>query len=266
MPGHRDLKHHTIAITGASSGIGAAFAHTLASRRANLVLIARRRDRLKQLAQTLRAEHGTTVTVVPLDLSSAAAATELRSALTAAEVTVTSLINNAGFGSFGEFLHEDPERQREMIAVDITAPVQLSRAFLPDIVAAKGFLLNVASMAAYTPTPRMAVYGGAKAFVLSWTEALWAETRHTGATVFALSPGATSTEFNTVVGTDDATAGAPMRTAQDVVATAMAHLDRRSPGPSVIDGHRNRASSLAGRLLSRRTLATMIHRLTAPAG
>lgn len=132
-----------------------------------------------------------------------------------------------------------------------------------DIVAAEGFLINVASMAAYAPTPRMAVYGGAKAFVLSWTEALWAETRHTGATVFALFPGATSTEFNAVVGTDDATVWAPMRTAEDVVATAMAHLERHSPDPSTIDGRRNRLAALAGRALSRRTLAVMTHRLTA---
>lgn len=200
---------------------------------------------------------------MPLDLASPTAVTELRSALDAAEVVVTSLINNAGFGSFGEFLHDDPERLNEMIAVDILAPVQLSHAFLPDIIAAEGFLINVASMAASAPTPRMAVYGGAKAFVLSWTEALWAETRHTGATVFALSPGATSTEFNAVVGTDDATAGASMRTAEDVVATAMAHLERRSPGPSTIDGRQNRLAALAGRVLSRRTLAVMTHRLTA---
>jgi NAD(P)-dependent dehydrogenase (short-subunit alcohol dehydrogenase family) len=95
-------------------------------------------------------------------------------------------------------------------------------------------------MAAYTPTPRMAVYGAAKAFVLSFTESLWIELRGTGVTAFALSPGATSTEFNTVVGTDDATAGARMRTADDVVATALAHLDSRNPGPSVIDGSTNR--------------------------
>ncbi|MGO1225523.1 MULTISPECIES: SDR family NAD(P)-dependent oxidoreductase [unclassified Brachybacterium] len=263
MPSHRNLQNHTVAVTGASSGIGAAFAHALAGRGAGLVLIARRRDRLEQLAGTLRAEHGAAVTVVPLDLASPDAVTELRSALDAAGVAVTSLINNAGFGSFGEFLHDDPARLNEMIAVDITAPVQLSRAFLPDIIAAEGFLINVASMAAYAPTPRMAVYGGAKAFVLSWTEALWAETRHTGATVFALSPGATSTEFNAVVGTDDATAGASMRTAEDLVATAMAHLEHRSPGPSTIDGRQNRLAALAGRVLSRRTLAVMTHRLTA---
>src|SRR5690606_23074598 len=114
------------------------------------------------------------------------------------------------------------------------------------------FLVNVASMAAYTPTPRMAVYGATKAFVLSFTEALWAELRDTGLTVFALSPGATATEFNAVVGTDDATAGARMRTPEDVVATAVAHLERRNPGPSVIDGRSNRVASLVARHATRR--------------
>jgi short-subunit dehydrogenase len=110
----------------------------------------------------------------------------------------------------------------------------------------------------------MAVYGAAKAFVLSFTEALWAELRGTGVTAFALSPGATSTEFNAVVGTDDATAGARMRRPEDVVTTALTHLDRRNPGPSVIDGGSNRVGAAAMRLLSRRSVVTMMHRLTDP--
>ncbi|UWX97366.1 SDR family NAD(P)-dependent oxidoreductase [Arthrobacter zhaoxinii] len=107
-------------------------------------------------------------------------------------------------------------RLAQEIAVDISTPVQISAAFLPDMVTAgKGFLINVASISGYTPTPRMAVYRAAKAFVLSFTESLWVETRTTGVTVFALSPGATSTEFNAVVGTDHATARARMRTPDD---------------------------------------------------
>ena len=120
-------------------------------------------------------------------------------------------------------------------------------------------------MAAYTPTPRMAIYGAAKAFVLSFTESLWAETRGTGVTVFALSPGATSTEFNAVVGTDDATAGARMRTPDDVVTTALIHLARPNPGPSVIDGPLNRVGATAARMMGRRGTATMMHRVTDPA-
>jgi hypothetical protein len=261
-----DYPHHTILITGASSGIGEAFARALASRGASLVLVARRRDRLDALAQELKKAHGVTVTAITQDLSSPAVGAELAAAVAAAGLHLTGIINNAGFGTFGEFIEEDPERLAQEIAVDINAPVQISSAFLPDMVKeGGGFLINVASMAAYTPTPRMAVYGAAKAFVLSFTESVWAETRASGVTVFALSPGATSTEFNAVVGTEDATSGARMRTPGDVVATALAHLDRRDPGPSVIDGNSNRVGANIGRVLSRRATAAMMHRLTDPA-
>ena len=261
-----DYPKHTILITGASSGIGAAFARALAAKGANLVLVARRRDRLDSLAIELRRAHGVTVTAITQDLRSESVGHELAAAVATAGLHLTGVINNAGFGTFGDFVEEDAERLAQEIAVDISAPVQISSAFLPEMVkAGRGFIINVASMAAYTPTPRMAVYGAAKAFVLSFTESLWAETRGSGVTVFALSPGATSTEFNAVVGTDDATAGARMRTPEDVVATALTHLERRKPGPSVIDGSSNRVGANIGRILSRRRTATMMHRLTNPA-
>ncbi|RUR00985.1 SDR family NAD(P)-dependent oxidoreductase [Labedella endophytica] len=261
-----DYADHTILITGASSGIGASFARALARRGSDLVLVARREDRLRALAAELEQAHGVTVTAIAQDLGSPSAGTDLASAIAAAGRRVTGVINNAGFGTFGDFIDEAPGRLSQEIAVDIHAPVQISSAFLPGMVAAgDGFLINVASMAAYTPTPRMAVYGGAKAFVLSFTESVWAETRSSGVTVFALSPGATSTEFNAVVGTDDATAGARMRTADDVVSTALSHLESRNPGPSVIDGFSNRLSANLGRVLSRRSIAALMHRLTDPA-
>jgi short-subunit dehydrogenase len=261
-----DYRQQTVLITGASSGIGAAFARALAARGADLVLVARRRDRLEALASELEAAHRVNIAAIVQDLGSPSAGLDLLSAVAEAGLQVTGVINNAGFGTFGDFVTEDPSRLSREIAVDVSAPVQLSSAFLPRMLeAGQGFLINVASMAAYTPTPRMAVYGAAKAFVLSFTESLWAETRSSGVTVFALSPGATSTEFNAVVGTDDATAGARMRTAADVVATALAHLERRNPGPSVIDGLGNRISAKAGRLMSRRATATLMHRLTDPA-
>lgn len=260
-----DYRNQTILITGASSGIGAAFARALAARGSDLILVARRRDRLVALAAELEASDGVSVTAITQDLTSPTAGSDLFASVVAGGLQVTGVINNAGFGTFGPFIEEDHERLAVEIAVDVNAPVQISAAFLPGMVSARsGFLINVASMAAYAPAPRMAVYGAAKAFVLSFTEALWAETRASGVTVFALSPGATSTEFNTVVGTDDATAGARMRTAEDVVATALAHLDRRSPGPSVIDGSSNRVGAGLSRVLSRRSVAAMMHRITDP--
>lgn len=266
MPGMSfSYASQTILITGASSGIGLEFARALAARGASLVLVARRHDRLERLAAELHRDHGVTVHVLAVDLSSARAIAEIRSGIKALGVPVTGLINNAGFGTFGPFLDEDPGRLAEEITVDVATPVQLTAAFLPGIVAAEtGLLINVASMAAYTPTPRMAVYGAAKAFVLSFTEALWAELRGTGVTVFALSPGATSTEFNDVVGTDDATAGAKPRTSADVVNTALTHLESKRPGPSVIDGTSNRFATNAIKFVSRRRTALLMHRMTDP--
>lgn len=261
-----DYRSQTVLITGASSGIGASFGRALAARGADLVLVARRRDRLAALSAELEGAHGVTVTVIAQDVGSASVSTDLASAVSAAGIRVTGVINNAGFGTFGDFVEEDADRLAQEIAVDISAPVQITSAFLPGMIeSGRGFLINVASMAAYTPTPRMAVYGAAKAFVLSFTESLWAETRASGVIVFALSPGATSTEFNAVVGTDDATAGARMRTADDVVATALTHLERRNPGPSVIDGSTNRLGANLGRVVSRRRTAALMHRLTDPA-
>ncbi|MBD3781283.1 MAG: SDR family oxidoreductase [Micrococcales bacterium] len=256
----------TVLVTGASSGIGAAFARALAARGADVVLVARRLDRLRSLAAEIEAAHPVTATPLAADLTSPTAGADLHAQVTSRGLRVTGLVNNAGFGTFGPFVDEDPERLLEEIAVDVAAPVQLTAAFLPGMVAAgNGFVINVASIAGYNPTPRMAVYGATKAFVLSFSEALWAETRGTGVTVFALSPGATSTEFNAVVGTDDATAGARMRTPDDVVATALAHLGRRDPGPSVIDGRGNRAASVAVRFMTRRAVARTTHWITDPA-
>jgi short-subunit dehydrogenase len=256
----------TVLITGASSGIGRQFAAALAQRGAALVLVARRLDRLETLAAELRAAHGATVDVVSADLASPTAAADLHAIVHQRGISVTSLINNAGFGTFGPFADEDLARLSDEIAVDITAPMSLSHLFLPELTKwGNGFLINVASMAAYTPAPRMAVYAAAKAFVLSFTEALWAEMQGSGVTVFALSPGATSTEFNAVVGTEDATAGARKRTPADVVSTALAHLERRSPGPSAIDGTSNRIGAVVSRIPSRRQSVRMMNRLTDPA-
>jgi len=255
----------TVLVTGASSGIGSAFAHALAERGAYLVLVARREDRLHNLAEELRTAHGVIVSVISMDLSSPTVAPDLQRAVLERGLRITSLINNAGFGSFGPFIEQELPRLIDEIAVDVTAPVSLSSVFLPDLLkAGNGFLINLASMAAYTPAPRMAVYAASKAFVLNFTEALWAETRDTGVTVFALSPGATNTEFNAVVGTDDATAGARMRTAGQVVATALKHLERRNPGPSVIDGTGNQAGAAVSKLLNRRAIVTAMNRVTDP--
>ncbi|HYQ64474.1 SDR family NAD(P)-dependent oxidoreductase [Actinophytocola sp.] len=261
-----DYRSQTVLLTGASSGIGAALTAALAARGANLVLVARRAERLASLAEDLRRTHGVRVEAIPFDLTSPAAGNELRDAVADRDVEVTSLVNNAAFGTFGPFAGADPGRLAAEIAVDVTAPVALTAAFMPQMLSAgNGFIVNVAGVTAYLPSPRMAVYSAAKAFVLSFSESLWTELRGTGLTACAVCPGATDTDFTTGMGPGAGvlTSGR-MRTPEDVAATAIRHLDRRNPGPAVIDGRANRMSVIMSRLTSRRTSARMMDRVFDP--
>lgn len=261
-----DYRAQTVLLTGAGSGIGAAFARTLAARGANLVLVARRADRLTSLADELSRTTGVRLDVIPSDLSRPGVADELRQAVAERGVRVTGLINNAAFGSFAPFVELDPDHLSAEVAVNALAPMRLTAAFLPGMVdAGHGFVINVAGVSAYLPSPRMAVYSATKAFALTFTESLWTELRGTGVTVFAVCPGATATDFTTGLGPDAAvlTAG-KVRTPDDVVTTALKHLDGRNPGPVVIDGRANRLGVLASRLLSRRRSALTMARVFDP--
>ena len=246
-----DYRGQTTLITGASSGIGVEFARGFAERGSDVVLVARRLERLEGLAAELSATYGIRATAIRLDLSLPASGQALAEEVDRRGLAVTSLVNNAGFGTFGPFHAEDPKRLREEINVDVANVVDISRAFIGRLRAAgNGVLINVASMAAYGPIPNMAVYAAAKAFVLSFTEALWQESLGTGLRVIALSPGATRTEFNDVLGTEEATRGAAFQTPRQVVETALRALDRRAPPPSVVSGWPNRLMANASRLLS----------------
>ena len=261
-----DYHAQTVLLTGASSGIGASFATALAARGSNLVLVARNAQRLESTADKLRREYGVRVETIPFDLSRPAAGSELREAVADRGVAVTSLINNAAFGTFGPFAESDPGRLAAEIAVDAAAPVQLTAAFMPQMLsAARGFIINVAGVSAYFPSPRMAVYSAAKAFVLSFSESLWMELRGTGITAFAVCPGATDTGFTTGMGTEASVLrSGRMRTPDDVVATALGHLERRNPGPVVIDGRSNQLGALMTRLMSRRSSGMIMERVTDP--
>jgi short-subunit dehydrogenase len=249
-----DYANQTILITGASSGIGAEFARQLAARASNLVLVARRLDRLDALAAELRAGHSVTVTTVALDLAEPRAGETLAAELGTRGIALTGLINNAGFGTFGQFHDAGAEELRREIAVDVASLVDISHAFIDQLrTAGRGILVNVASIAAYQPIPTMAVYGAAKAFVLSFTEALWYESRSTGLRVLSLAPGATQTEFFEVAG-EAAGGGVKRATPSEVVTVALRALDRGTQ-PSVIYGGGNRVLSVVSRLFSRRRIA-----------
>ncbi|MFF5582993.1 SDR family NAD(P)-dependent oxidoreductase [Streptomyces hygroscopicus] len=254
-----DYHGQTTLITGASAGIGVEFARRIAQRGSHVVLVARRRERLEKLAAELTAAHGIRATAIPLDLSLPAAGQALAEETARRGLSVTSVVNNAGFGTFGPFHTEDPRRLSEEISVDVANVVDITRAFIEPLRASgTGVLVNVASMAAYLPVPNMAVYAAAKAFVLHFTEALWHESRGTGLRVLALSPGATDTEFFDVVGTDGADGGTRRQSPQEVVATALRTLDRRTPPPSVISGRLNRVMASLGRASSRRRAVMMM--------
>jgi short-subunit dehydrogenase len=242
-----DFAATTALITGASSGIGAAFADALAARGANLVLVARREDRLNELAAELGTRHGITATPIAMDLARADAAAELHDDLERRGIRIDSLINNAGFGMRGDLVNANPARVAAMIQLNIATLVALTQAFLPPLIASgRGALVNIASVVAYQPTPHMAVYGASKAFVLSFTEAIAYETRASGLRVLAVSPGATATEFFEVANAEDVARGRVQTPAQ-VVATALRALDRRHTPPSVVSGATNAiAATLAG--------------------
>ncbi|MEU1547820.1 SDR family oxidoreductase [Nocardia sp. NPDC005745] len=252
-----DYHRQTVIVTGASSGLGAEFARQLARRGANLVLVARRADRLESLAAELTHAHGVTVTTVARDLGLPDAGRTLRAELEARGIYATGLVNNAGFGTHNAFTDEDPDRLQSMIALNVSALVDLSRAYIDPLTSTDtGVLINVASLLGFQPTPYLSVYGATKAFVLSFTESLWEETRGTGLRVLAVCPGAMQTEFFDVAGSQSADYGTKRATPEQVVTIALATLDRRSAPPSVITN--GRPLALAGKLLPRRPMVRLM--------
>lgn len=186
----------TALITGASAGIGAAFARELAARQTNLFLVARSEEKLQQLAQQLQEQYKIHVDFLVQDLTEPAAATAVFNAVTQKGLTIDLLINNAGFGEYGSFAELDGERQVKMVQLNILALVDLTHQFLPGMQQRRsGSIINMASTAAFQPMPYFSVYAASKAFVLSFSEALWAENRSYGVHVLAVCPGPTETNF-----------------------------------------------------------------------
>ncbi|ACK70268.1 short-chain dehydrogenase/reductase SDR [Gloeothece citriformis PCC 7424] len=186
----------TALVTGASSGIGAAFAKELAKSKTNLVLVARSQDKLEQLAKQLQQQHPIQVEVMVQDLSLPGAAREVYDKITQKGLMIDTLINNAGFGDYGKFTQRELSRQVEMIHLNITTLVELTYLVLAPMQSqGYGNIINVASIAAFQPLPYLSVYAATKAFVLSFTEAIWAENKNTGVNILALCPGPTESQF-----------------------------------------------------------------------
>jgi len=192
----------SVLITGASGGIGYELAKLFARDHHNLILIARSGDKLAQIATELRTQ-GVTVKTVPLDLSTPLAPKFLFDQLQTEGVAVDILINNAGFGAFGEFAQMSNDEIFGQIQLNITALTELTRLFLPAMLARRiGRIMNVASTAGFQPGPLMAVYYATKAYVISFSEALANEVRNSGVTVTCFCPGATHTGFAKRAGND----------------------------------------------------------------
>ncbi len=233
-------------ITGASSGIGKEFARRLASEKMNLILVARRKDRLEKLAEELKEKHSVKNVVVPLDLSKDNFMKELKEYVEDREVGL--LINNAGFGYSGEFGDGDVEQQTDMIRVNCIAPTVLTHHFVQSMKERKkGAIIFLGSLVGFLPTPFTTTYSATKAFNLFMGEGLWYELRKYNIDVLTLNPGGTDTEFQKVANTS---AGPIPRTVEEVVNTAMRNLGRR---PSVVDGFYNKVISVIPRFITRRS-------------
>jgi len=247
-----DHQGTTALITGASSGLGAALAQALAKRGAHLILVARRKNELKEFAETVRRPEGVSVALYEQDLSKPGAGTELAARIAADGLTVDTLINNAGMGTHGGFATQDPAALTTEVQLDVVTVVELTRALIPQLLqSGRGALVNIASTSAYQPTPAMAVYGASKAFVLSFTESLAYETRRSKLKVLAVSPGPMRTPFFDKLGTTRPGVG-QWQNPEQVADFTLRTLDRRCAPPSVISGAFNAVPINAARFAPRR--------------
>lgn len=248
-------------VTGASSGLGVDFARELATRGANLILLARREDLLKGVAEEIRRSYQVEVEVVPLDLSLEDSPRFLYERLTQEGKTVDILINNAGFGVYGEHSKIPWDRERQMLQVDIITLAHLTKLFLGDMLSRNfGYIMQISSVAAYQPSPTYSCYGAAKSFVLFFGEALNYELRNTDVSCTVLSPGITATEFLKVAGqTATLYQRLLMMQSEEVARIGIkAMLKRR---PSVIPGMLNSILAWTVRFTPRRLSAAIAHRM-----
>jgi short-subunit dehydrogenase len=239
----------TALITGASSGIGAAFVHALAARGMSVILVARSEEAMNLLATEVKQKHQVQTHVITADLSQIDAAAKIGQMVAERGLTVDLLINNAGFMTHGPFESIDPASETNEVMVNIASVVGLTHTFLPGMLARRaGGVINVASVAGFQPVPYLAVYAASKAFVISFSVALWEECRDRNVCVMGLCPGTTATELFDRASAPEAALGKP-RTAQQVVTTALNGLDKKRS--LIVDGLKNSLLSLGPRLIPR---------------
>jgi short-subunit dehydrogenase len=253
----------TCLITGASSGIGAEIARGLAARGLSVTLVARREERLRELATEIAEAHGVEAEIVTADVSKERSRTRLFNEVEQRGLTVEVLVNNAGFGSGGRFTRLDEAKEASMVRTNCEAVVGLTSHYLPQMAErGRGAILNVASLIAFQPVPFQATYGATKAFVLSFTDALHEEMRGTGVTVTSVCPGPVRTEFGEQGGFGGADEHIPDRIWLDAEKVARDAINALESGDRVtVPGTRNQIAALWGQHLPRSILLPLVKRV-----
>lgn len=250
-----------VLITGATGGIGRAFALRYALDGHPLVITGRQHYALETFAGELRENFGVAVDTFAADLTDRTARRNLFDTVQMRGIRVATLINNAGFGTIGEFIDMDPDRLADEIELNAVTVAHLSRMFLPDMLAhGEGAIINIASTAAFQPIPTMAVYAATKAFVLSFSRALWAEVGPKGVQVVAVCPGPTQTDFFDAAG--DESVLTRRRSPEQVVETTLAALAKGKH--TAVDGTENRVLAHANRLVPVRLAVALARRIARP--
>lgn len=258
----KDFKNRWGLITGASSGIGEEFARQLARLGMNLYLVARREDRMHAIAEDLRRRHQVSIKVIAADLLAEGQPEALLEQVTKSGESIDLLINNAGFGITTRVDETDVNEIQRMLNLNIGVLTQLMYAFLkPMLERGSGGIVNLASRASFTPVPYMAAYGASKSYVLSLTEALWAEVRHRGVDVMAVCPGFVNTEFLGVADVPERFSKSAL-TPKNVVDAALKGLRRR--WPYVVVGLSNNVMTFVPRLAPRGTVAVFAEQYMRP--
>jgi len=253
-------------VTGASMGIGVDLAECLARDGYDLILAARSEAALNAVAGRLSAAHGVKAAVFAVDLGEHGGGTRLAQAVSAAGLKVDVLVNNAGFGKAGVFAGSEIGPQLGMIDLDVRALVELTHIYWPEMLAQnRGGVLNVASMAAFVPGPLMAVYYASKAFVLSFSEALWEEARGTGVHVSCLGPGATKSKFRERAGTGSTRLGQTAVVMESMPVAEAGYAGLRNNQRVVITGKGNHRTVRMVPFLPRTVVLKMVRNIQSPA-
>ncbi len=256
----------TALVTGASSGIGLELARCFAADGWDLVLVARHEDQLREVASELAARHGNAALVLAADLSQAESPAQIVERLSKEGVEIEALVNNAGFGAVGPFVASDLTTALGMLEVNVVALTRLTRLFLPAMLERRrGYVLNVASTAAFQPGPLMAVYYASKAYVLSFSEAIADELRGTGVKVTTLCPGPTTTGFAAVAATESSRLFQTRRPMSAPRVAAFGYRAMMRGQRVAVPGAANKLLALAVRFTPRRLVTVITRKLQEPA-